>query len=102
MQWDDPAGQWTVRIRRPSMNDPLSYEEFEDRADVILNGTGPLDRWHLPDIQGLHDFKGPVVHSAGWNFGGPDWEADVKDWRDKNVVVIGLVGTTLIFALIRS
>ena len=102
MQWDEMDGKWCIRIRRPSTDGSSSYEEFEDRADVVLNGTGALSRWDWPDIEGLHDFKGPVVHSAGWNFGGPDWEADVKDWRDKNVVVIGLVGTTLIFALIRS
>lgn len=91
MQWDEAAGQWIVRIRRPSANDPSTFEEFEDRADIVLNGTGGLDRWKWPDIEGLHEFKGPIVHSAGWNFGGSHWEEDVKDWGDKKVVVIGMV-----------
>lgn len=91
MQWDESSGQWIVRIRRPSANDPSTLEEFEQRADVVLNGTGGLSRWQWPNIEGLHDFKGPLVHSAGWNFGGKTWEEDVKDWGDKNVAVIGLV-----------
>ncbi|KAI0087271.1 flavin-binding monooxygenase [Irpex rosettiformis] len=95
MQWDEPSSQWIVRIRRPAANDPSTFEEFEDRADVVLNGTGGLSRWKWPDIEGLHDFKGPIVHSAGWDFGGSTWEEDVKDWGDKNVVVIGLGSSAL-------
>ncbi|KAI0088290.1 FAD/NAD-P-binding domain-containing protein [Irpex rosettiformis] len=95
MQWDEPSGQWVVRIRRPLAHDPATFEEFEDRADVVLNGTGALSRWKWPDIEGLHNFKGPIVHSACWDFGGSTWEEDVKDWGDKNVVVVGLGSSAL-------
>lgn len=91
MHWDEPTSKWVVRIRRPSATDPSTYEEFEDRADVVLNGTGGLSRWKWPDIEGFHEFKGKIVHSAGWDFGGERWEDEVKDWGDKNVAVIGLV-----------
>ena len=99
MTWDEQSGQWVVRIRRPSADDPSKLEEFEDRADVVLNGSGGLSRWDWPDIKGLHDFKGPIVHSAGWDFGGSTWEEEGKDWGDKNVVVIGLVRSILISSL---
>ena len=54
-------------------------------------GVETLSRWRWPDIEGLHDFKGTLVHSANWNLGGATWEEDAKDWGDKNVAVIGLV-----------
>ncbi|KAI0690622.1 FAD/NAD-P-binding domain-containing protein [Cytidiella melzeri] len=96
MQWDNPSGQWIVRIRRPSPSgDPSRFDEFEERADVVLNATGGLSRWNWPEIEGLHDFKGTLVHSADWNLGGKTWEEDVKDWGDKNVAVIGLGSSAL-------
>ncbi len=37
--------------------------------------------WKWPDIEGLHDFKGELVHSASW-------PADFS-YKDKRVAVIG-------------
>lgn len=60
---------------------------------MVFNGIGLLSRWHWPDIAGLHDFKGTLVHSADWNLDGATWEEDVKQWGDKKVAVIGLVSS---------
>ena len=40
---------------------------FDDHADLILDGCGVLNKWKWPDIPGLHDFKGDLLHSAQWN-----------------------------------
>ncbi|PSR73745.1 hypothetical protein PHLCEN_2v10435 [Hermanssonia centrifuga] len=56
---------------------------------------GILSRWSWPDIDGLKNFKGTLVHSANWDLGGATWEDDAKDWQDKNVAVIGLGSTAL-------
>lgn len=71
----------------------VEYEEFEDTADVLFLGTGVLSRWAWPTIDGLHDFKGKLLHSAQWDVHaeGQSWQEGVKDWADKNVGVIGLV-----------
>ena len=90
-QWDGPTGKWHLRIRRPSSESETGFEEVEDTADVVFNGIGLLSRWHWPEIEGLKDFKGTLVHSADWNLGGKTWEEDVKDWGDKKVAVIGIV-----------
>jgi cation diffusion facilitator CzcD-associated flavoprotein CzcO len=37
--------------------------------------------WKWPDIPGLHDFKGTLVHSANW--------PDNLDHNGKNVAVLG-------------
>ena len=52
----------------------------EDEADILVNGSGFLNKWKWPDIEGLQDFKGELVHSANWR--------DV-DWAGKRVGLIG-------------
>lgn len=56
-------------------------QEIKDYADVLVKATGNLNKWQWPTIEGLHDFKGPVMHSAAWdeNFA----------FANKNVSVIG-------------
>ncbi|KAL2436581.1 FAD-binding monooxygenase tazF [Exophiala dermatitidis] len=54
---------------------------IQDWCHILINGTGTLSRWKWPDIPGLHDFKGKLVHSA-------DWDTSV-DWTGKTVAVIG-------------
>lgn len=90
-RYDEQGGKWHVTIKRPSSTNLGQLEEFEDNADLLFMGTGILNRWKWPDIDGLHEFKGPLVHSANWNLGGKTWEEDVKDWHDKRIAVIGLV-----------
>ncbi|KAI0066744.1 FAD/NAD(P)-binding domain-containing protein [Artomyces pyxidatus] len=79
-RWDGPSGKWHLRIRRGDTG-----EEFDDTTDVLFLGTGSLSRPCWPDIPGLGDFKGRVVHSGKWDI--PD--DDLKDWADKRVGVIG-------------
>lgn len=117
-KYDQPTGKWHVTIRRPSTSgeggSSIDYEEFEDTADLLFTGVGGLSRWNWPDIDGLKDFKGTMVHSANWDVGKdsavpsgardlkPSWEEDVKDWGSKKVAVIGVVSAPLYdYTLIR-
>ena len=87
-RYEEATGKWHVRIRRTTED---GTEDFDDEADFLFMGVGILHRWSWPEIEGLNDFEGTLVHSANWNLGGATWEDDVKDWKDKNVAVIGLV-----------
>jgi cation diffusion facilitator CzcD-associated flavoprotein CzcO len=53
----------------------------EDVGDVLVTGTGVLNTWKWPDIQGLHTFEGKLLHSAKWD---PKYDA-----TDQKVAVIG-------------
>ncbi|KAJ7230153.1 FAD/NAD-P-binding domain-containing protein [Mycena pura] len=75
-KWDASAGQWTVRIRHGN-------QKFEDSCDVLLLCVGSLSRWHWPEIEGLKEFGGTLVHSAQWDV------ADGGSWADKTVGIIG-------------
>ncbi len=97
-RYNETTGKWHVRIKRlssASSQTPSEPEEFEDTADLLFSGTGLLSRWSWPEIDGLQDFKGLRVHSGNWDLGGASWEDDVKEWKDKNVAVIGIVSSRL-------
>ncbi|OAP62890.1 hypothetical protein AYL99_02117 [Fonsecaea erecta] len=72
--WDDEAGRWKIKFDANGV-------VREDTADILVNGSGFLNKWKWPAIPGLHDFKGKLVHSANWD----------KDysWEGKKVAVIG-------------
>ncbi|KAF5584814.1 monooxygenase [Fusarium pseudocircinatum] len=58
--WNEASGKWNLRIFQDG-------EEKEDECDILIDGSGFLNNWHWPDIPGLHDFKGQIVHTADWN-----------------------------------
>ncbi|THH13673.1 hypothetical protein EW146_g6563, partial [Bondarzewia mesenterica] len=112
-RWNETSGKWELRIRRPRVprnvdnrldgimktigTSPISntpandiFEEFEDTADILFLGTGALSRWSWPDIDGLKNFKGRLIHSAQWDVSDGTWEDSAKDWCDKIVGVVGL------------
>ena len=45
-------------------------------------GANADSNWKWPNIEGLHDFKGKLVHSARWD--------QEYDFADKRVAVIGI------------
>ena len=81
-QWDEEAGIWNV-----TLEDVQSKERWEDWCHVLINGAGILNNWKWPDIEGLHDFHGPLMHSAAWDHN--------VDFTDKTVGVIGTGSTSV-------
>ena len=39
----------------------------QDVCDILLSASGILNDWKWPEIKGLHDFKGKLLHSAKWD-----------------------------------
>jgi cation diffusion facilitator CzcD-associated flavoprotein CzcO len=76
LSWDEGTAQWTIRVE-----DLETGREFEDHADLIIDGGGVLNRWKWPDIEGLHEFKGKLLHSAQWS--------QDTDLTGKRVALIG-------------
>lgn len=76
LSWDGETGQWTVKV-----TDLKADRTFEDHADFVINATGVLNKWKWPTIEGLHDFKGTLLHSAQWNQG--------VDLKGKRVALLG-------------
>ncbi|KIW09237.1 uncharacterized protein PV09_00163 [Verruconis gallopava] len=81
-RWNEEEGIWKITVE-----DQNTKEKFEDWAHVLVNGTGILNTWKWPDIEGLHDFKGNLMHSACWDHS--------VDFKDKTVAVIGVGSTSV-------
>jgi cation diffusion facilitator CzcD-associated flavoprotein CzcO len=63
--WQEDTRKWKVKLRQqgPGQEQP---REFEEECDLLPYATGILNNFKWPDIQGLHDFKGRVVHTGYW------------------------------------
>ncbi|KAL4863636.1 hypothetical protein BDV12DRAFT_25498 [Aspergillus spectabilis] len=72
--WDEAEGKWALTLERDG-------RVFEDRADVVLDGSGILNHWKWPNIKGLEKFQGKVLHTANWD---PSYT-----WENKKIAVIG-------------
>jgi cation diffusion facilitator CzcD-associated flavoprotein CzcO len=59
-EWDDAKGKWKVKVE----NDGLIKN---DECDVLFSASGVLNNWKWPDIAGLNNFKGKLLHSANWD-----------------------------------
>ncbi|KAL9638316.1 MAG: hypothetical protein Q9164_001621 [Protoblastenia rupestris] len=73
--WLEDEGEWELELRAKDGS------KFNDRCHVLINGSGPLNRWKWPEIEGRDNFRGTLVHTA-------DWDINI-DWHDKRVAVIG-------------
>lgn len=78
--WDDDEGTWTVTIRGGD----------QVRARMLLTATGFLSQPKLPDIEGVEDFAGTVVHTARW-----DEDVDL-DGRRAAVIGTGATAVQLV------
>lgn len=86
--WSSEQARWTVRVRTAD-----ETVEWSCSFLYVCSGYYSYESGHLPDIAGLDDFSGTVVHPQFW--------PEDLDWRDRKVVVIGSGATavTLVPAL---
>jgi cation diffusion facilitator CzcD-associated flavoprotein CzcO len=75
-RWNEHKGIWNITVRNEKTN-----EEFDDYATFLLDGTGILNNWTWPNVPGLHDFQGTLIHTACW--------PEDFDHRGKVVAIIG-------------
>ena len=71
-QFDETTSRWTVQTE---------HGEQYDAAYVIM-ATGQLSVTKLPEIEGLDDFDGQILHTG-------EWPHDPVDFTGKRVGVIG-------------
>ncbi|GAB7341480.1 hypothetical protein MBLNU457_7713t1 [Dothideomycetes sp. NU457] len=65
-EWSESDGVWKLRVE-----DLSSGKVFDDEAEFFINGGGVLNNWKWPDVPGLHDFTGKLMHSAHYDEGYP-------------------------------
>jgi cyclohexanone monooxygenase len=70
--WDEEGHRWLLTLA----------DGATATADVFISAIGMFNQLVWPEIAGLADFAGPVVHTG-------DWPEDGLDVRGKRVAVIG-------------
>ncbi|KAK4900271.1 hypothetical protein LTR27_002495 [Elasticomyces elasticus] len=73
-EFSEEEGRWKLEV---GTNDGVVH----DSCDILVSATGFLSKWRWPDIQGLHEFKGILCHSAAWD--------KAFDSTGKRIAVIG-------------
>jgi putative flavoprotein involved in K+ transport len=73
--YDEGKGRWTVVLRRADG----TKREMHPRHVVMATGVSGIP--NVPDIPGLRDFAGKVLHSSRYN--------DGEAWKGKKALVIG-------------
>ena len=81
-QWDEQAGAWNIILENTTTG-----ERNHDWAHILINGSGILNTWKWPEIDGLHSFGGPLMHSAKWDHS--------VDFAGKTVGIIGTGSSSL-------
>ncbi len=76
-RWDEEARYWQVNLADGSTL----------RARYLITATGFLSQPNTPDIPGIHDFDGKVIHTAAWN--------DDFDPAGHRIAVIGTGATAV-------
>ena len=61
-RWLEAEGRWRITGK-----DLTSDQTFEDSCHIFINGGGYLNNWAWPDVPGLEEYKGDIVHSAHWD-----------------------------------
>ncbi|KAL0938897.1 phenylacetone monooxygenase [Colletotrichum truncatum] len=74
--WSESKAMWEVEIQ-----DLKTGSVFQDQANFLIDATGILNKWKYPDVEGISDYKGTLIHSA-------NWPKDF-DYAGKKVAVIG-------------
>lgn len=65
--WDERTSKWKITIaRKLSDSNDADLQSAVHEADVFINAGGILNNWKWPDIKGLNDFQGQLVHTAAW------------------------------------
>ena len=64
--WNANDGKWTVKLRQTTPGQ--KPREFEDTCDLLLHGTGALNNFKWPDVEGLGTFKGKVIRTYSDEF----------------------------------
>src|SRR4051794_8982857 len=73
--YDEKAGRWTVTLRRADG----SRRTMHPRHVVLATGVSGIPS--VPEIAGLKDFAGKVMHSSQYD--------DGESWKGKHAIVIG-------------
>ncbi|KAJ5691177.1 hypothetical protein N7488_011912 [Penicillium malachiteum] len=80
-RWDDIESKWKTTVKVSAGKDSEFVNLYVINSDFLISAVGQLNAPQEPNIPGLKDFQGKMMHSARW-----DWSYATKD---KRIAIIG-------------
>ncbi|KAI1291545.1 hypothetical protein F5Y03DRAFT_376488 [Xylaria venustula] len=74
--WNNSSDGYDITVKNTANQQVVS-----DHCDILINAGGILNHWRWPNITGLDNYKGILLHTANWD--------DTVDLEGKNVGLIG-------------
>ena len=74
MKFNEKQSKWVLCTR--SKNEEKTYV-----ANIVISAVGQLNRGLIPNIKGIDNFSGHIIHTASWDH--------AYDYNNKNLAVIG-------------
>ncbi|KAI4766975.1 cyclohexanone monooxygenase [Aureobasidium sp. EXF-3400] len=80
--WNDETKKWKVSVSTAKGSKDAEFcEGYDIETSFLVSAVGQLNVPKWPDVPGISDFEGKIIHSARW-----DWSYDLKD---KKIAVVG-------------
>ncbi|KAL3464966.1 hypothetical protein BJX64DRAFT_275383 [Aspergillus heterothallicus] len=80
-RWDDEKMKWRISVEVSGDKDSQFASSYVLNSDFLASAVGQLNVPREPDIPGLKDFRGRMMHSARW-----DW---TYNFENKRIAIIG-------------
>ena len=96
-KWDEEGKEWIVEVVE-GRGSGEEKRELGLKAQYLLLASGILTNPHVPKVEGLEGFKGPLFHTARWDYGvtgGSPTDATLKGLEGKRVGIIGTGATAI-------
>jgi cation diffusion facilitator CzcD-associated flavoprotein CzcO len=80
-RWDDNEMKWKISVEVSGDKDHQFLSSYVMSSDFLTSAVGQLNFPREPEIPGLKDFRGKMMHSARW-----DW---TYNFENKRIAIIG-------------
>lgn len=96
LTWDDQAKNWICVVTAK----PKGQAEFEVKftADYAILCSGAFTDPRMPDIPGLKEYEGKMLHTVRWTYditGGSPTDPVLSNLKGKKVAIIGTGATAI-------
>ncbi|KAI9049307.1 hypothetical protein LZ554_007151 [Drepanopeziza brunnea f. sp. 'monogermtubi'] len=96
LTWDPEAKNWKCEVIAKPKGQPESLVGFT--ADYVIICPGATTNVKLPDLPGLTEFKGRMLHTGRWNYditGGSPANPVLSNLESKKVAIVGTGATAI-------
>ncbi|KAF1939657.1 flavin-binding monooxygenase-like protein [Clathrospora elynae] len=94
--WDDSKNRWKIDVKVTGGKDAEFNPAYSIECDFLVSAVGQLNQPRYPDIEGLNDFKGKIMHSARW-----DWSYGLEG-RSMGIIGNGATAAQIIPEILPS